>query len=170
MPKVDIEAYNPSWEDQYEREKQKIGEVLGQYTVGIEHIGSTSVRGLAAKPIIDIMVGTIDLESVASFVGPLRELGYEYVPKPTFERKGRLFFRKGMWRQGMYHLHVCEWKGSEWRDKLLFRDYLRAHPEVAAEYASLKYQLAVKYKEERSAYTRKKEPFIKAILLKGRSE
>ena len=67
-------------------------------------------------------------------------------------------------------MHVCEWKGSEWRDKLLFRDYLRAHPEAAVEYASLKRQLAMRYKDVRSAYTKEKEPFIQAILLKGRGQ
>ena len=165
---VEIETYDPSWENQFEREKQGIEEVLGQYAVMIEHIGSTSVRGLAAKPIIDIMVGTVDIEDAALFTGPLCEIGYEYVPKPAFESKGRFFFRKGVWGKGTCHLHVCKWNGSEWRDKLMFRDYLRAHPEAAAEYASLKRQLAIKHKDERSAYTKEKEPFIQAILLKVR--
>ena len=167
-PIVEIHVYDSSWKNQFVREKQKIETVIGHHVLAIEHIGSTSVKGLAAKPIIDIMVGIPDLENALSLVEPLREINYDYVPIPKF--KDRLFFRKGLWRKGTCHLHICEFNGNEWKDKLLFRDYLRMHPEAAAEYASLKEQLAAKYKHERSAYTKEKEPFIKNILLKGRLE
>jgi len=167
-PIVELQAYNPYWEIQFARESQKIEGVLGNFALAIEHIGSTSVKGLAAKPIIDIMVGIPDLENALSLVEPLREINYEYVPIPKF--KDRLFFRKGLWRKGTCHLHICEFNGNEWKDKLLFRDYLRTHAEAAAEYASLKQQLGAKYTYERSAYTKEKEPFIKRILMKAHLE
>ncbi|WP_455661345.1 GrpB family protein [Pradoshia sp.] len=167
-PIVEIHDYDPGWANEFEREKQKIGAILGNHALAIEHIGSTSVKGLASKPIIDIMVGMANLESALSFAKSFRKIGYEYVPIEKF--KDRLFFRKGLWRQGTCHLHICEFNGSEWKDMLLFRDYLRAHPEAAAEYASLKQLLAAKHTYERSTYTKEKEPFIKKILMKGHVE
>ncbi|WP_081728145.1 GrpB family protein [Halalkalibacter hemicellulosilyticus] len=90
------------------------------------------------------------------------------VPKPEF--KDRWFFRKGLWGQGTCHLHICEFNSSEWIEKLLFRDYLRLHPKVAEEYASLKKELALKYQLDRPTYTKKKEPFIKTIIEKAKKE
>ncbi len=107
----------------------RILSALGEKVVGIEHIGSTSIKKLKAKPIIDIMVGVKDIDEVSYFVNPLREIDYEYVPKPEF--KDRRFFRKGFWGQGTCHLHICEFNSSEWIEKVLFRDYLRLHPHVA---------------------------------------
>ncbi|RSL35421.1 GrpB family protein [Salibacterium salarium] len=167
-PIVNISDYNPNWEKEFEYEKKRILDVLGDKVVGIEHIGSTSIKGLEAKPIIDIIVGVQDLDEVSNFVSPLSEIEYEYVPK--FEFKDRKFFRKGLWGQGTCHLHLCEFNSSEWIEKLLFRDYLRLHPEVAKEYASLKKELATKYKFDRQTYTKKKEPFIKTIIEKAGKE
>ncbi|MFJ3387036.1 MULTISPECIES: GrpB family protein [unclassified Lysinibacillus] len=98
--------------------------------MGIEHIGSTSIKGLEAKPIIDIILSVQDLDEVSNFVIPLSEIEYEYVHKPEF--KDRRFFRKGLWGQGTCHLHICEINSSEWIEKLLFRDYLRLHPHDAS--------------------------------------
>lgn len=164
-PFVKLTEYNPDWEKQFEYEKNRIVGVLDHNVIGIEHIGSTSIKGLAAKPIIDIMVGVRDLDEVSDFVRPLSEIEYEYVPKPEF--KDRRFFRKGLWGQGTCHLHICEFNGMEWVEKLLFRDYLRLHPQAAEEYASLKKELASKYQFDRPAYTKKKEPFIKTIIEKA---
>jgi GrpB-like predicted nucleotidyltransferase (UPF0157 family) len=78
----------------------------------------------------------MDLDEVSHFVSCLSEIDYEYVPKPEF--KDRRFFRKGIWGQGTCHLHICEFNSREWIEKLVFRDYLRLHPQAAEEYASLK--------------------------------
>ncbi len=167
-PIVHLSDYNPHWEKQFEYEKNKILEVLDDKAVGIEHIGSTSIKELQAKPIIDIMVGVQDLEEVSNYITLLRQIDYEYVPKAEF--KDRKFFRKGSWGQGTSHLHICEIYGVEWTDKLLFRDYLRIHPEVAEEYASIKRVLASKHQLDRPTYTKKKEPFIKSIIDKAEKE
>ncbi|SFC67260.1 GrpB domain, predicted nucleotidyltransferase, UPF0157 family [Bacillus sp. OV322] len=170
MPKpiVNLSDYDPNWGKQFEYEQKRILDVLGDKAVGIEHIGSTSIKGLEAKPIIDIIVGVQDLNEISNFVSPLSEIDYEYVPKP--EVKDRRFFRKGLWGQGTCHLHICEFNSSEWIEKLLFRDYLRLDPKVAEEYASLKKELASKYQFDRPTYTKKKEPFIKKIIEKAMKE
>lgn len=160
--------YNPNWEKQFEYEKHRILNILGDRVIGIEHIGSTSIKNLKAKPIIDIMVGVQEIDDVNNLVNPLSEIDYEYVLKP--ELKNRKFFRKGLWGQGTCHLHICELNSEEWIDKLLFRDYLRLHPKIAVEYTLLKEELAFKYQRDRRSYTRKKEPFIKAIIEKARKE
>ena len=99
-----------------------------------------------------------------SFIDALRGIDYEYVPKT--ELKDRKFFRKGLWGQGTIHLHICEYNSNEWTEKLLFRDYLRSHPQAANEYEALKNQLASKYRYDRSLYTKEKEPFIQMIIQK----
>ncbi|MGP4041866.1 GrpB family protein [Gracilibacillus sp. D59] len=161
-PIINICNYNSKWTEQFATERDKIVEILGDKVVRIEHIGSTSIKGLAAKPIIDILLGVQHLDEVSDFVYPLKEIDYEYVPKPEF--KDRRFFRKGEWGKGTSHLHICEYDSSQWIEKLLFRDYLRLHPEAAQEYEVLKKVLASEYKYDRHTYTKKKEPFIKTIL------
>ncbi|MGD6802678.1 GrpB family protein [Rossellomorea vietnamensis] len=164
-PVVIISEYNPEWEDQFKFEKKQIMGVSGNKIIGIEHIGSTSVQGLKAKPIIDIMAGVRDLNVVSSLIGPLSEVDFEYVPKP--ELTDRSFFRKGLWGKGTCHLHICKINSSEWVDKLLFRDYLRRFPEAAKEYALLKSELSSLYKNDRPAYTKQKEPFIREVIDKA---
>lgn len=161
-PIVQLENYNLNWESQFACEKDKIIEAIGKQILGIEHIGSTSVKGMAAKPIIDIMVGVKDLKSVAQFVKPLEKIEFEYVHKP--ELIDRRFFRKGEWGQGVCHLHICEMSGTEWNEKLSFRNYLRSNPQAAKEYALLKKELASRYTDDRPTYTKKKEPFIRNVI------
>ncbi len=165
---VTLVEYNPNWLKQFDCEKTNIINAIGDQILCIEHIGSTSIVGLKAKPIIDIMVGVHHLEQVSSLVHPLQEIGYEYVPKIEF--KDRKFFRKGQWGQGTCHLHICEYDSSEWREKILFRDYLRNHPEFAEEYALLKTNLASNYTFDRPTYTKNKEPFIRSVLQKAKLE
>ena len=164
-PIVELHDYHPDWARQFEDEKNKITDAIGDEIIGIEHIGSTSIKGLGAKPIIDMMVGVKELDRVDILVKPLAKIEYEYVPKSEF--KDRRFFRKGLWGNGTCHLHICEFEGNEWYEKLLFRNYLRAHPETAEEYYALKKELASKYKYDRPTYTKNKGSFIKAIIQKA---
>lgn len=167
-PIVNLNEYNSEWENQFEYERKKIIEAIGDKITEIEHIGSTSIKGLKAKPIIDIMVGVEDLSNTSTLVSPLSEIEFEYVPKP--ELTDRRFFRKGAWGRGTCHLHICEIHSTEWVEKLLFRNYLRKYPEVAEEYALLKDELATKYKYDRPTYTQQKEPFIINIIEKAKGE
>jgi GrpB-like predicted nucleotidyltransferase (UPF0157 family) len=165
-PIVELSEYNIEWETQFEYERNRILDAAGKEIEAVEHIGSTSIKGLTAKPIIDIMVGMEGFNRSETLIEPLSNIDFEYVPKP--ELTDRRFFRKGLWGRGTCHLHVCEFQGSEWNEKLLFRDYLRTHPQAAEDYAQLKSVLAVKFKFDRPSYTANKEPFIRKIIKKAR--
>lgn len=159
---VTVVNYNPQWIDQFEQEKERIQLALGDYDITVEHIGSTSIIKLPAKPIIDIAVGVNELSQAEMFIEPLLAIGYEYVPKEDFP--ARRFFRKGEWRKGTHHLHVYEIGSDEWLNNLLFRDYLTEHPETRRQYAQLKEKLAKQYPEDRITYTSLKGPFIQAVI------
>lgn len=171
MKKIEVvlSDYDPNWEGQFLNEKRSIQEAIGPAILGIEHIGSTSIKGLKAKPIIDILLGVQRIEGVSELIEALKIIGYEYVPKPELMDRRR-FFRKGLWGQGTCHLHICEYNSSEWIDKCLFRDYLRLNAQTADEYETLKEQLAVHFQYDRQTYTKKKEPFIQNTIAKAKNK
>lgn len=170
MKKIEVvlSDYDPNWEEQFLDEKRSIQEAIGPAILGMEHIGSTSIKGLKAKPIVGILLGIQSIEEVSELIEALRNIGYEYVPKP--ELMDRRFFRKGLWGQGTCHLHICEYNSSEWIDKCLFRDYLRLNAQAAHEYETLKEQLATHFQYNRQTYTRKKEPFIQKVITQAKNE
>jgi GrpB-like predicted nucleotidyltransferase (UPF0157 family) len=137
---VKIEEYNPDWVSEFYQEKARIMEVLKNDSLCVEHIGSTSVMGLGAKPILDIMAGVQHLAEVDAFIEPLKSVGYEFVPHKEFPE--RRFFRKGQWRAGTHHLHIYRFGSEQWKNQLSFRDYLRSHPDVRKQYQQLKMSLA----------------------------
>lgn len=157
--------YEREWPRRYEEEEGRIVAALGELAVGIEHVGSTAVPGLGAKPIIDIMVGVARLEDGERCVGPLERLGYEYRGEAGIP--GRLFFGKG--RPRTHHVHVTEHGSDFWERLLLFRDFLRAHSRMAAEYHNLKKELAARYRSDREAYTEAKTHFIRSVEERARA-
>lgn len=159
---VVIEPYHSEWIQEFEREQTKLWQALSSNAIQIEHIGSTSIAGMPSKPILDIAVSVANLNVTDMFIEPLRTLGYEYVPHLEFPN--RRFFRRGERRKGTHHLHIYEQGSPEWVNILLFRNYLRSHPEKAAQYAQLKMQLASTYIEDRASYTQMKAPFIQSII------
>lgn len=163
---VVIEAYTENWSYQFQEETVLLKKIVGDRAIAIEHIGSTSVENLGAKPILDIMIGVRDLEEVQSFIDSLGKVGYEHVVHKEFPN--RRFFRKGAWRAGTHHLHIYTYGSEEWVSNLLFRDYLRAHPTVRQQYENLKRELAETYKFDRVAYTNAKEPFIKKVIAEAK--
>jgi GrpB-like predicted nucleotidyltransferase (UPF0157 family) len=162
---VRIVEYDLSWPAVYEDEKRRILAACGEWLVNLEHIGSTSVPGLAAKPVIDVMATITTLNDTNSIIEPLTGLGYDYVPEYEVEMPQRRYFRKG--RRGSdgdkYHLHVVEPDSEFWRRHLAFRDYLRAHTEAAREYAELKRRLAAEHGTDMDAYTDAKTEFVRGI-------
>jgi len=166
---VKVVDYDPNWPLIFEREKAKILSVIAKKVVAIEHVGSTAVPGLGAKPIIDIMVGMRHLSDAQGCIGPLETIGYEYVPEYQVSIPERRYFRKGPSNvpNKHYHLHMVEYDSDFWRRHLLFRDYLRAHPRTAKEYHRLKKELAAKYRFNRDAYTEAKTLFIESIVAKA---
>ncbi|MGZ7149284.1 GrpB family protein [Bacillus sp. BC08] len=156
-----ITPYQNDWHDEYVIEKEKFISLLGGDYIAIEHIGSTSVEGLGAKPLIDMMVGVTDLQITEKWIEALIKIGYEYVPKETPNWR---FFRKGKWRAGTHHLHVYIYNSEEWKNNILFRDFLIEHKWAQIEYRALKEKLAATYPFDRASYTNAKAPFIQNIL------
>lgn len=165
MDKVFLLDYDPRWPDLYEEERAKIAGTLADLVVDIHHIGSTSVPGLAAKPVIDILVGVKHLDLTSTHMAEMTAVGYEY--RGDAGISGRLFFRKGIPRT--HHVHVVRYGDEIWDNHLLFRDYLQAHPGEARRYAELKRQLASSYKYDRARYTESKSPFITSVLSRARA-
>ena len=161
-PKITIETYSETWTTTFKAAEQDISEALGRRLTAIEHIGSTAVPGLAAKPIIDIMAAVESFpDSVPRIVEPLAAKGFTYVDKG---RSDRHFFRRGPWGHGTHHLHVVEYQGRDWRRQVFFRDWLRTHPEARSEYETLKRKLANELDHDRPAYKQTKTDFIMGIL------
>lgn len=181
-----IETYNPEWPAQFERIKQELETILEELNPSIEHIGSTSVPGLAAKPIIDVMVGLESVMDLDKTIQPMMENHYIYYE----------LFNKGMPDRRLYvglknprdiqhfkpkytendvvpheeihplrlsHVHIWEYGTPAWVRHLAFRDYLRAHPEVAREYGELKRGLGQKPWRHGMEYNDAKNDFVKKV-------
>jgi GrpB-like predicted nucleotidyltransferase (UPF0157 family) len=164
---VKVVEYDAAWTGAYERERVLIAAALGELAAGIEHVGSTAVPGLAAKPIIDIMVGVRSLAEGERCIGPLEGLGYEYKGELGIPR--RLYFRKTTAGRRSHQIHLVELGRDFWERHILFRDYLREHPEVAQDYAKLKVRLAEQFGTDREGYTEAKTEFIVRALAKAKS-
>jgi GrpB-like predicted nucleotidyltransferase (UPF0157 family) len=169
MDEVVIAAYDPSWPQIFAGEAQAIRQALGDILVGIEHVGSTAIPGLAAKPVIDIAVSVTSLAAGTEAVPALEALGYDCRGENGIP--GRLFFRKGVVEfRRTHHLHLVEAGHEQWAAMLAFRDYLRAHPGDAQRYEALKRELAMKFRDNRRAYTNGKADFVHAALAKARGD
>jgi rfaE bifunctional protein nucleotidyltransferase chain/domain len=169
-PDIAVVAYDPRWPEMFEEDKRRILDAVGRHVLAVEHVGSTSVPGLAAKPIIDVMVGVRSLADAPLCVTPLHELGYVYQPRHEIIMPGRRYFRRGPSGADTHHLHMVELGGDFWTEHLLFRDYLRAHPEAARAYEGLKRKLAAAHGSDRAAYTDDKTDFIRSVVARAREE
>ncbi len=167
---VIIVEYNPRWPALYEEEKERILGLIGHRVVTIEHVGSTAVTGLGAKPIIDITIALRRLADAEECIDPLTSIGYEYKPPDRVGIPERRFFDKKPSGASTYHIHMVELTSDFWERHLLFRDFLRSHPEVAGQYCRLKKELAAKYGSDRDGYTEAKTPFIESVVVRARVE
>jgi GrpB-like predicted nucleotidyltransferase (UPF0157 family) len=163
-----VSEYDPAWPFMFEQERAAVLAALGQSVLVIEHIGSTAVTGLAAKPIIDLLVGVRSLTEARTLsVNQLVQLGYTYIPEYESWLPGELFFRKGVPGPWTHHVHVMEPSNPRWQRFLLFRDYLRAHPRTAAAYANLKKSLAAKFGDDIAAYRDGKHKFVGRVTARA---
>jgi GrpB-like predicted nucleotidyltransferase (UPF0157 family) len=158
-----IAKYNPEWPLQYGQEKSTIVQALGPYIAQIEHVGSTSVPGLAAKPIIDIGIDLNTYPLPPEAIAAMEALGYTH--RGELGIPGRHYFHKGTPRT--HHVHSYSPGNPEWDAHILFRDYLRAHPEAARQYEQLKRELAARHTDG-NAYAEDKTDFVKATLARAR--
>jgi len=160
---VEVVDYDPRWPAMFEEERARILEAIGEWLVDIQHVGSTSVPGLAAKPIIDIMPELRDLADAEHCIAPMEALAYEYVPQYNALLPERRYFQKGTTFPRTHHVHMVQRDTAFWRRHIAFRDYLRTHGEAADEYGALKRELAARYPTDRFAYTEAKTEFIRGI-------
>ena len=163
-PPVVIFDYDPLWPILFEGERARILAVIRGHVVGIDHIGSTAVTGLAGKATIDILAGVRRLDDGRECIAPLAGIGFEYVPEYEREIPDRRYFHKGPPVMRTFHLHMVEHGGDFWRRHLRFRDYLRTHPAAVQEYERLKRELAARYGVDREGYTNAKAAFVAAVL------
>ncbi|MFI7080034.1 GrpB family protein [Micromonospora sp. NPDC049903] len=163
--RITIVAYDPRWPASFDHQRNRIEAALGNGLVGrVEHVGSTAVPGLAAKPIIDMLALVSDYDQTAGLVTALGDIGWVHAPEPGDHerRKWSFCYPDVVWRT--HHLHIWEVGSPDWRRLLPFRDYLRRHPDLAAEYARLKAELAAVDDSDRPRYRSGKAPFIQDIL------
>ena len=165
---IEVVDYDPRWPLRYQRERDRIAAALGEHAVAIEHVGGTAVPGLPAKPVIDIMVGVPDIERAGQAVAGLINLGYQYVPELESQLPERRYFRRGT--PETHHVHMVAVSSDFWEEHLLFRDYLRTHPQAAEEYGKLKRGLASRFRFDRDAYRAGKLPFIDTVVDAARRE
>lgn len=166
---IRIVEWTPEWEEAYESETRRIRDAVGQHVAAVEHIGSTSVPGLGAKPIVDMMAGVETLAEAEQCIEPLENRGYEYCPEFETEMPNRRYFRKTASGRHTHHLHVVERGGEFWERHLLFRDYLREHDEVVRRYDELKRELAESHPRDIAAYTDAKTAFIERVVEDARA-
>jgi GrpB-like predicted nucleotidyltransferase (UPF0157 family)/GNAT superfamily N-acetyltransferase len=160
-PAVRIVDYDATWPAAAAEELRRVKQALGNVAVRLEHVGSTAVPGLAAKPIVDLQLSVAALEPRAAYVEPLEALGYLFAPAP--ESPDFHFFGKPPERPRSHHLHVCKAGSDHERRHLAVRDYLRAHDDEAATYAALKRDVASRHPQDRLAYIEGKEQFVTAL-------
>ena len=156
--------YDARWPELFQREADRIRAVLSDCALRIEHTGSTSVPGLAAKPIIDMLVEVTSLAETKRRIVPiLTDLGYDYLWRPTWGNDEPPFYAWFIKRdeRGVrtHHIHMVEHSFEHW-DRLLFRDYLIDHPDIAKEYETIKIRLAKNFPNDRVTYTHAKTEFI----------
>lgn len=167
---VEIVNYDPSWPGMFAEEAARIAGALGGQLLGIEHIGSTAVEGLAAKPVIDIQVGVRSLQAAPAIVEAMVGLGYTYAPEFEAELPNRRYFRRTSGGHRTHQVHLVERTDTEWWDRhVAFRDWLRTHPADAAAYGALKVQLAKALRDDRLAYTDAKSAFIRRVVEQARA-
>jgi len=160
---VRVVEHHPGWAARAEQTCRELRRAGGDLIVDAQHVGSTAVPGLPAKPILDIAVAVAKADAVPELVRRLAEAGYVYRGDAADEG-GHLFVRESSPEVRTAHVHVVALEDSQWRDYLRFRDLLRQDAEIRREYAELKRQLAARHAGERKAYTAAKNNFVRAVL------
>jgi len=160
---VEVVDYDARWPAKFKRMRTRLANALGAAALRIEHVGSTAVPGLAAKPIIDIQISVADVEVEDAYRPAIESLGFVL----RYREAGHRYFRPPADRSRDFQIHVCT-VGSRWeRDHLLFRDFLRTHADEAANYESIKYDVAGHHRSDRIGYMDAKQPYIAAALTRA---
>jgi len=160
-PAVRIVDYDPAWPEMAAAEMARVAAALDEVAVRTEHVGSTAVPGMAAKPIVDLQVSVAGIEPSERYARPLAGLGYLFAPDPA--SPDLHFFGKPAERPRTFHLHVCVAGSAHELRHLALRDYLRAHPEEARRYGEVKRELVARRPGDRLAYIAGKADYVAAL-------
>lgn len=164
MKSVVLSPYSASWPVAFAEAHDELTAAFAPVRVRIEHIGSTSVPGLSAKPVLDVLLGASSLEEIETGIEGLERIGYAYVAKYELELPERRYFVKQSLAGLRVHLHAVEFGGRLWADHLAFRDALRTDPSLRSRYQALKSELAATYSHDKTEYQSAKAPFIRSVL------
>ena len=158
-----IVPYQSGWVELFEQEADRLRNALGENALRIEHIGSTSIPGMMAKPIIDMMAAVESLNEAAKFIPVVEALGYEYKPHDTVPER-KFFAKEPNPEIRSHHLNLAELDSGFWKDQIAFRDYLRKHKQMAVGYVELKKRLAEEYGQTGQLNLEGKTPFVTKVL------
>jgi GrpB-like predicted nucleotidyltransferase (UPF0157 family) len=162
---VEVVDHDPAWADRGLQERDLLQELLAPWLTGaVEHVGSTAVPGLPAKPIIDLQAPVVTLDVADEIVPLVAPHGWQYVPPELDRRPHRRFFVRVSDDRRVAHLHVMTADSERWHQQLAFRDALRAEPALVRAYARLKAELADRHHDDREAYTAGKQRFVQEVL------
>jgi GrpB-like predicted nucleotidyltransferase (UPF0157 family) len=162
--KIILVPPDPEWPRKFRIEKQSILAALKGRRVHIRHVGSTAIPGIAAKPVIDIIIGCASMKQADTLLPLLCAIGYETSARFNAKIGERRFLKKRRNRKRTHHVHVIVHRGELWRNYLKFRNTLRKDPALAKRYARMKIRMARKHVDDRIAYTEAKTPFVKRVL------
>lgn len=165
---VELEKFDEKWFDEYEKERVFLEGKLGNLAKEIHHVGSTSIRGLMAKSVIDILVAIDNLDNIKEIEDILEEYGYSNRGHQGVE--DRYFFAKGPEDARTHYIHFVEKDNNTYYNLVLFKKYLIDHPEYITKYCDLKKDLAKKYPDERKMYTSGKSDFIRSVIELAKEE
>lgn len=157
-----LQPYNGKWALLFEEEAERLRAALGDFVLDIQHVGSTSIPGIPAKPIIDIAVAVQNFEEASRCVAPLEAIGYKYLGELGIPR--RHYFVRETDNHRTHNLHMNEIHSADWQQQIAFRDTLRQDTDLAQAYAALKLRLAEQFPTDRAAYTEAKSGFISRVL------
>ena len=163
--RIELVDHDPQWKDLFRSERLELEREMGDLILSIEHIGSTAIPGLAAKPVVDIMVCVGGQRDPGDYLERLSDLGYRYVEQE--DEPHRIFFVKG--RPRTYHLHLVVQGSATYWEHLIFRDYLLENEEALRRYESLKRELASRFRNDRESYSNGKREFIQRAVALARS-
>jgi len=163
---VKLSQFCPEWIKLYKDEEKKLEKAIGSLVVDIKHIGSTSIPGICAKPIIDILVGVDSMKTADKTIGIMEKSGYQF--KGEAGIPGRYFFVKGTEDKRTHHLHMIVHNSERWGNYLLFRECLLNNKTIRDEYCKLKIKSAKKYEHDRELYTESKSNFIQKTLVNAK--
>jgi GrpB-like predicted nucleotidyltransferase (UPF0157 family) len=160
---ITLVPYNADWPVLFEQEKISLVNAMREWEIKVEHIGSTAIPNIHAKPVIDIMIGIQDLSIADTYlIKIIRSLGYDYINVYEVAMPERRYFQKDTDNVRTHQIHLVAWGSSFWERHLLFRDYLRTHPNIAKQYESLKLDIAPKFTDT-NQYASAKTEFIREV-------